>query len=648
MTSILTNILALQSQESTRRATASNSKSMERLSTGNRITSAADDAAGLAITNRMSALTRGTSVAIRNVMDGISLAQTADGALGEIANILQRMRELSVQASTETMNSTDRAALNQETTQLKQEINHIADQTRFNGIKLLDGNLSKLPIQSGANRDETIHLGVGSAHTEVLGTSLTKQDLNKVILTFSGGYAAEGERVFVGGVPIDLPEVDITISDESSYWNIKIADSVNQALRTSEKFKDFSIRAIGNSVVISADSGVTIPDIELINTANTDINMGIVDTSNKQFQATSYAISLGFTADAYPAGHVITVAGVDITLSAYIAGADPTITDWGLQVAEDVKATLQKNENFSNYVIERSENTLLVIPPNSDFLDLEKFDDFGGQNIDMTVDAGSGTINGVNYGNNPFSNFIGTTRNSTLTFTGGEFSKGGYVKIGDTQITLPTYDPAVSTESQYWNDLVAETIQVGLDASSEFDDYFFKQIDNNLLVFAASNVEPIEFSIINSSDSEIKMAVDQPTQNLATTSSTLRVEEFQTNISGLERITSFSGRSLSSIDLLTRTAAHESLSTIDVAIDAISFSRTQMGAFLNRLERAAENLSEYLTNTSASRSRILDADYAKETVDLAKNQIISQAAIAMLAQANQSTQSVLSLLRDIN
>jgi len=185
---------------------------------------------------------------------------------------------------------------------------------------------------------------------------------------------------------------------------------------------------------------------------------------------------------------------------------------------------------------------------------------------------------------------------------------------------------------------------MGLDASNEFDDYFFKRVDNNLLVFAAGNAEPIEFSIVNSSDSQIEMAIDQPTQNLATTSSTLRVEEFQTNVSGLERVTRFSGRSLASIELLNRTAAQESLSTIDAAIDAISVSQSQMGAFLNRLERAAENLSEYLTNSSASRSRILDADYAKETVDLAKNQIISQAALAMLAQANQSSQTVLTLL----
>jgi flagellin-like hook-associated protein FlgL len=265
----------------------------------------------------------------------------------------------------------------------------------------------------------------------------------------------------------------------------------------------------------------------------------------------------------------------------------------------------------------------------------------------MTVDGPNGFVNGVNYGNNTWNNFIGVTRNTSLTFTGGEFLNGGYVKIGDTQITLPSYDPSISTSSQYWNDLAAETIRTALDNASEFDGYYFKRVDNNLLVFAASNIEPVEFSIANSSNSQIEMKIDEPTQNLATTSSTVQIEQFLKNVKNLERSNQKNEKSLFSIDLLSSNSSRASIATIDAAIDAVSSSRAQIGAFLNRLERASENLSEYFTNTSAARSRIIDADYAKETVNLAKNQIISQAAIAMLAQANQSSQSVLSLLKDI-
>jgi flagellin-like hook-associated protein FlgL len=287
----------------------------------------------------------------------------------------------------------------------------------------------------------------------------------------------------------------------------------------------------------------------------------------------------------------------------------------------------------------------LLIAPNSSQLDLQGFNNFNGQNIDLTVDSPTGVVNSVNYGSNNFNNFIGVTKNTSLTFTGGELSRGGYVQIGNTKITLPTFNPATSNDVKYWNDLVAGTIKTALDNSTEFDGYFFKQVDNNLLVFAAGDRESFDFDIVNSSDSQIKMAIDEPEQNLMTTSSTLRPEQFLTNIEGLERVTRSSGKSLSSIDLLNGNSARESISTIDVAIDIISSSRAQMGAFLNRLESVSVNLSEYLLNTTNSRSRILDTDYAQETVALAKNQIISQSALAMLAQANQSAQTVLALLK---
>jgi len=645
MVSLNTNISALQSHDSLRRAEFSISKSMERLSTGLRINSAADDAAGLAITDRMTSLVRGASMAIRNVMDGISLTQTADGALGEIGDILQRMRELSVRASTDTLSDLDRAAYNLEVSQLKLEINRISEQTQYNGIKLLDGNVTALPIHSGINQGETLSIGIRSAHADVLGTTLIRRELNRVVLTFSGGTASEGEKIFVGGVPVFLPVVDISVTDEASYWNEKIAEKVQSALRGSEQFKNFSISMSGNAVVVSAEAGVSIPSIKLLNTENTDIEMAVTDSSVKQFTATSYATTLGFTADPYPAGHVITVAGVNVALTTYTAGADPTVTSWGHRVAADVKAALEAHSLFSRYVIERDGNTLLVIPPNSEKLNLVKFDDFGGQNIGMTVDAGSGFIDGVWYGNNTWDNFIGTTRNTSLTFTGGKTLAGGFVKIGDTQIALPSFDGAVSSDPQYWDDLLAETIREGLEASAEFDRYFFKRVDNNLLVFAAGNAELKDFVLVNSSNAQVEMAVDAPVQNLATTSSRILVSEFRTNVEGLERVSIYGGKSLTSIELDSQEGARQSLATIDSAIDAISSSRTQMGAFLNRLEYVASNLSEFSLNTSESRSRMLDTNYAAESADLARKLIVSQSAQAMLGQANQSAQLVLSLLR---
>jgi len=153
---INTNLNALVSQESSRSSNLKLSRSMERLSTGLRINSAKDDAAGLAITNRMTSQVRGIQMAIKNSNDAISMSQTAEGAYGQVGNILQRMRELAVQSASATMNASDRSSIQLEVDQLKEEINHIADTTNFNNIKLLNGTAKNMVIQTGANQEDKI------------------------------------------------------------------------------------------------------------------------------------------------------------------------------------------------------------------------------------------------------------------------------------------------------------------------------------------------------------------------------------------------------------------------------------------------------------------------------------------------------------
>ena len=156
MSVINTNVKALVSQESMRSSNVSLSQAMERLSTGSKINSAKDDAAGLAITNRMTSQIRGMAKAIGNVNDAISMSQTAEGAMGNVGDILQRMRELAVQAATGTMNDTDRGSINLEVTQLRAQIDDIANKTNHNNIKLLDGSAQNVVIQSGVNAGDTL------------------------------------------------------------------------------------------------------------------------------------------------------------------------------------------------------------------------------------------------------------------------------------------------------------------------------------------------------------------------------------------------------------------------------------------------------------------------------------------------------------
>jgi flagellin len=181
MTVISTNTSALRAQNGSRLANMSLQSAMERLSTGKRINSAKDDAAGLAIANSMTAQIRGMNQGIRNANDGISMAQTAEGALGEVSNMLQRIRELAVQASSGTYSDDDRTNLQAEVTELQGQITSILDNTEFNGVKLFDGSAGgsgTLTIQTGANAADTVDLqfddlGADSTITAALAVDLT-------------------------------------------------------------------------------------------------------------------------------------------------------------------------------------------------------------------------------------------------------------------------------------------------------------------------------------------------------------------------------------------------------------------------------------------------------------------------------------------
>ncbi|CAN5250133.1 flagellin [soil metagenome] len=177
MTVINSNVSAIRAQNSSVKAAMGLQTAMERLSSGKRINSAKDDAAGLAIATKMTSEIRGLGAAMRNANDGISVTQTAEGAMGEVANILQRMRELAVQSSSGTVSDTDRAGIQKEVAQLKSQIGDISSRTSFNGIALLNGSASltsggtgtAITIQTGTNSGETVDVDITAVDTTTLG-----------------------------------------------------------------------------------------------------------------------------------------------------------------------------------------------------------------------------------------------------------------------------------------------------------------------------------------------------------------------------------------------------------------------------------------------------------------------------------------------
>jgi flagellin len=491
-TSINTNISALAAQSSLRKTGLSQDTAMERLSTGTRINTAKDDAAGLAISTRMTANIRGISAAIRNANDGISLTQTAEGSLSEIGNNLQRIRELAVQASNSGNNASDRSALNAESTQLINEINRVADNAAFNGIKLLDGSFQNQALQVGAGNEvnDRITISIGSAKANALGVGGSSYSA-----TTTGGQVTNA--LAAGSLVLNGTAVGSTVSDGVSF--------------ASPTASGISTAAAINAV--SGQSGVS----------------ASVNATTKAGVAISASSSI--------AAGAILINGVDIGAIQDMAGlttADKVIRGSNVAGAINAKASL------TGVTATYSTTDGAVALTAAD-----------GRNITVTTSLITG-----NTGLGNFSSTAGTAVTGTTTST----------------ITL-------SSQS-------ANGITVG-----------------------GTNAGYAGLTSANTA------------------------------------ATTVSSAGISTVDISTVSGAQNSLNVLDKAINTVTDLRASMGAYQNRLSAAISNLETTSMNLQASRSRILDTDYAKETTNLAKSQIITQAATAMLAQANQSAQSVLALLK---
>ena len=254
MTTINTNVMSMTAQRNLGTTSSSLATSMQRLSSGLRVNSAKDDAAGLAISERMNAQVRGLNVAARNANDGISLAQTAEGALGKVGDMLQRMRELAVQSANASNNTSDRTALQAEVGQLRQEIDRVAKTTSFNGTKLLDGSFTNATFQVGANAGESISVqSTADVRAESLGSATF---LATVGMTWATGTATAAGTIT--GISVTGPKgniipvgnVEVALGDTAAQVTKKLEAAFNAA--TSET--GLIARAVPNTAQMSLDS----------------------------------------------------------------------------------------------------------------------------------------------------------------------------------------------------------------------------------------------------------------------------------------------------------------------------------------------------------------------------------------------------------
>jgi flagellin len=698
MSVINTNIKALTSQGSLSNVNKAMETTMERLSTGLRINSAKDDAAGLAITNRMTSQIRGYAVAIRNSNDGISMAQTAEGAMGQVNNMLQRMRELSVQAANGAMSDADRGNIQQEVAQLKMQIDDVAVKTNHNNIKLLDGSAGKIDLQTGVDAGDLMTIGFGSVQTKDIGLG-SRASLSSNAVTTTALTTGD---VLINGVQVGA---SLATDDDLSHSNkagsaIAKAAAINRVSdltgvrATVEKTTAYGTSMTGaalsgtitiNGVATSSFSTVTdletsrVSVVDAINKISDqtgvkainshDDSQGVVlvaeDGRNITVSfSTLTAASTGVGAAGTTAGNfsLNTDDGSDITISSKVGGA---LNNAGLSAGTydaNVAQTVTKARSAATAAPAvgttglLNGNTLII---NDVQIDAAIAADDRSSDIGATSSTKAASGIAIAAAINKKSDITGVTAKAAPNvISGSSFSAAAVTSVYLNGVTIATSFDASTTRAEVIEKLNSVQGQTGVVASSgEGEGITLTAADGrNISIGLAGGAAASAIGLTGATVGADATAADAAT----TYSKVLLTSDKEFNVkSGSEGNDNFAklgftagtfggadnGMKIAAIDVTTQIGATKAIEAIDAAINSVSADQAKAGAYQNRLDAVVSNLTESTQNMSASRSRILDTDYATETSNLAKSQIISQAATAMLAQANQSAQSVLSLLK---
>jgi len=504
-----TNVASINTQRNLNSSSESLNVSLQRLSTGFRINSAKDDAAGLQISDRLTSQINGLGVASRNANDGISLAQVAEGALQQSTDILQRVRDLALQSANGSNSATERQALQEEINQLKDELTRIADTTTFGGRKILDGTFGTSSFQVGAEANQTIEVSLTNASADKLGNYRVQ----------SAGTVAGSVSNTVGGT----------------------------------QFSD------GSTVTITGAFGTG-----SFTTSNTDTAGELADAINALSETTG-------------------VTATSVTQVAINAGDLVLDYDTANSIGDSITFSIGTNNGEGGTSSTTTPITLTA--SGDDAQDLE--------NLRDAINADTGT-NGISAAIDENGNLILTAKdgdNIEITnFT--EVSAAGAANSSSVTLTDVGADGTIGTN----------TVAVDANANS------FEAVGT--LTFDSS--EP--FTVGGANFGELS----------ADTIGLLQTVE--------------------QIDVTTAQGAQDAIAVVDGAIANIDSQRAQLGAVQNRFQNTIANLQNIAENVSAARSRIRDTDYAAETAELTKQQILQQAGTSVLAQANQLPQTVLSLL----
>jgi len=654
---INSNIASINAQRHLSESRADMETSMERLASGKRINSAVDDAAGGAIASRMETRVSGMEQLIRNVNDGVSMVQIAESAMGEVNNMLQRMRDLAVQSTNSTLNASDRQTLQLEVDQLVEEINTIAATTQFNGQNILSGSGTTNAIQSGLNAGQAVSFTIGGVSASQLGLSGGSSG-TAYSGRVSAGNAATGDVVING---VDLGDFSATDDADAS----AIADVINAKSSLTGVTADAYNRVEGTVVGLGE---LSIGEIKVGSTS--------IGTSFSSLNALADAINekaSDVIAEVSSEGRIIlsNTTGKDIVLDG--AGLSAAGLEEDSNTGADGTNTYAGFLKFTN---NNGSSDRIVFGKDSDagtaadlaILGLNEVTTSGavkGGNSLATTDAESAvTINGVSIGAvetataaaymsaiNAVTEETGVSATSYTEYDiqldpaagNGTLQIGtaGTFEINGVEVTLTATDTAdgiVTKINTAVNDMgiFAEGIDSGKIRLSTTSGLTLSVGGHTSDIFHTTAVDTVgKLTLTHATGGAISLS------SLATTDA-----DRATAVAGMGFIYSndYSADG-SGLNISTAASASSALQTLDDSITLLSNNRAEMGAYLKRFEAETSNLQVAIEKTAAALSAIMDADYAVESANLAKAQVLQQAGTAMLAQANASTQNVLSLLK---
>ena len=695
---INTNIGSLIAQRNLNTTQNANLQALQRLSSGLRINSARDDAAGLAISTRFTAQVNGLNVAMRNAGDGISLAQTAEGALGAMTDSLQRLRELALQSANATNSDTDRQALNAEAQQLIDEISRISTQTNFNGRKIFDGNFSS-SVQIGTNVGETVSFGVAKVSAATLGGGI------------GAGVSAVGSANALGNGDLTINGVSVgpssAVDDTASTANkgasaiAKVA-AINKVSAQSGVVAQINTNvAAGSAMTAAATAGnLTINGVVIaVATGGADAaadRQSVVQAINAHSAQTgvtavdSGADNGGVSLEAADGRNISVTLGTTLTAAATGLAANGTYEGGYTLVSQDGSdVTIGGGDNTGNGNVANSGLASGV---------------YGGTTAAVSSTTRTGTtltamlagdlvINGVTIGASKSSDDTASSSlnaasgiaiaaainratsqtgvkaavNSTVVVGGaaqaGTADTGGTVTINGvtTSAVVASATDLDGNRTAMINAINTISGQTGVVASD----------NGKTITLTAKDGRNVTVAVTGGSSTDAQFGASV---GLVTTAAGIGISTASKTTASTVNLTSagsFSiasgsggnagvtnagfelgtyggatkGQFLSDVDISTVSGAEKALSATDNALDEVNRERANLGAIQNRLDSTISTISINVENLSAANSRVMDADFASETAELSRTQILQQAGVAILAQANAQPQLVLSLLK---